>query len=260
MSNKRALAIIDLLGISALTKEKTLAELSIIYDNFILRADSFLIPLQGYNSDEIVLFRNHPIGTPLCHRHILSDSIVLVANSDSVEDSLKVIISSWRLLQSCIAFKRPVRGAIVYDEVLSKPEQNYVIGNALVNANELEKTQDWMGIVIKDSFAKELQDEVPNLFGNFFFKHIVHCKEGEKKFEKEYWVLNWRYNFVVKEGTKSLFEGNPCLNKIENTLAFAEAVVSSGAAYPNDQKKCPAELRCMFVGDTEPPFPHGDEY
>tara|TARA_B100000315_G_C14163102_1_gene400983 strand:+ start:66 stop:437 length:372 start_codon:yes stop_codon:yes gene_type:complete len=29
------------------------------------------------------------------------------------EDSLKVLFSSWRLLQACFAFKRPVRGRVV---------------------------------------------------------------------------------------------------------------------------------------------------
>lgn len=260
MSNKRALAIIDLLGISALTKKIALDELSKIYDDFISLADLYLTPLQGHHSDETILFKNHPPNTPLCQRHILSDSIVLVANSDSLEDSLKVLISSWRLLQSCLAFKRPVRGAIVYDEVLSRPEQNYVIGKALVYANELEKKQNWMGIIIEDSFAKKLQDELPNLFGTLFFKHIVPCKKGEEKFKEEFWVLNWRYNFVVKDGTKSLFEANQHLDKVENTIAFAKAVVLNGAVCSNDQNKCSAELRYMYVGDTEPPFPHGDEY
>lgn len=256
MSNKRALAIIDLLGIKDLTKEKTLDELSKIYDEFILYADIHLTPLPGKYS----LFKDHPSNTPLCQRYLLSDSIVLVANSDELEDSLKLLVASWRLLQSCFAFKRPVRGAIVYDEVLSRPRINYVIGKALVKANELEKKQNWMGIIIEKSFAKRLQAEVPNLFGIFLFKYLVPCKKDKKEFEEEFWVLNWRYNFVVKDGTKSLFEGNQFLDKVENTLTFAKAVIKTGAVYANDQNKCPTELRCMSVGDNEPSFPHGDEY
>lgn len=256
MSNKRALAIIDLLGIKDLSEEKTLDELSKIYDEFILYADIHLTPLPGKDS----LFKNHPSNTSLCQRYLLSDSIVLVANSDELEDSLKLLFASWRLLQSCFAFKRPVRGAIVYDEVLSRPEENYVIGKALVKANELEKKQNWMGVIIEDSFAKRLHVEIPNLFGTFLFNHLVPCKKEEKEFMEEFWVLNWRYNFIVKNGTKSLFEGNQCHNKVENTLAFAKAVVLTGKVYANDQNKCPAEFRCMSVGDSEPPFPHGDEY
>lgn len=256
MSNKRALAIIDLLGIKSLTKEKSLEELSNIYDQFILNADIHLAPILGQDS----LFKSHPINTPLCQRYLLSDSIVLVAHSNELEDSLKLLVASWRLLQSCLAFKRPVRGAIVYDEVLSRPDENYVIGKALVKANELEKKQNWMGIVIEDSFGQRLQAQIPNLFGTFLFKHTVPCKEEKSKFEEEFWVLNWRYNFVVKNGTKSLFEGNPCLDKVENTLTFAKAVLLTGAVYSNDQNACPAELRCMWVGDSEPPFLHGDEY
>ncbi len=264
MSNQRALAIIDLLGIKNLTHEKTLHELSVIYDSFIGRADVFLAPLNTEEKD-IFLFQGHPKNIPLCERYILSDSIVLVANSSSIEDSMKLIVSSWRLLQSCFFVKQPVRGAIVYDEVLSRPDQNYVIGKALVRANELEKRQNWMGVIVDGKFAKELKIEIPNIFGTLLFKYDVPCKiilddiKEKDLIKEEFWCLNWRYNFVVKLGTRSLFEGNPCIDKVENTLAFAKEVVRAGAIYTTDQGKCPAELRCMWVGDTEPPFLHGDE-
>jgi hypothetical protein len=254
MTAKRAIAIIDLLGIKVLTQNLSLGELKNMYESFIALADTYL-NLPRINP-RLSLFPNHVAGSALCERHILSDSIVLVAHSEDIEDTLKVIVSAWRILQACMAIKRPVRGAISYDEVISIPQRNFLIGKGLVQAHELEGTQDWMGMVAHESLVQELQKSCPNILPILFFEYDVPHKNGHHK----QWALNWRWNFVSENGTKALFAGNPCTDKVTNTLSFARAVVASGKIYGTDPEKWPDELQCFFIGGMRPPFDHGDDH
>lgn len=254
MTAKRSVAIIDLLGIKSLTKTLPLDDLRNLYEGFIAYADTqltFRLP-----TPRKPLFPNLPVGAPLCERHILSDSIVLVAHSDTIEDTLKVIVSAWRILQASMVMRRPVRGAIAYEEVISIPSRNFLIGKGLVFAHELESAQNWMGMTAHDSLVEELQKNAPSILPILFFEHDIPLKNGSEK----RWALNWRWNLVVEKGTKSLFEGNPCTDKVENTLAFAKAVVNSGKIYGTDPAQWPDELQCFFVGAQHPPFDHGDDY
>jgi hypothetical protein len=48
------------------------------------------------------------------------------------------------------------------------------------------------------------------------------------------------------------------MQKVANTLKYAEIMVGSGRIYVADQSNLPVELRSMWIGGKEPPFPHGD--
>lgn len=75
-------------------------------------------------------------------------------------------------------------------------------------------------------------------------------------------TLNWRFNLVVEKGARSLFvseEPPDVIQKVANTLKYAETVVGSGRIYVADQSNLPVELRSMWIGGKEPPFSHGDD-
>jgi hypothetical protein len=49
------------------------------------------------------------------------------------------------------------------------------------------------------------------------------------------------------------------INKIRNTLKYSENVIQSGEIYISDNNKVPIEVRTFLCGNSQPPFPHGDD-
>jgi hypothetical protein len=90
-------------------------------------------------------------------------------------------------------------------------------------------------------------------------KYAAPLKNGQTYLTN---TINWRYNYIVQKGTRSLFANSNDAGvqlKIANTLTYAKAVIDYGLVYCQDDGKAPIELRAMFVGSKEPPFDHGDD-
>jgi|WetSurSiteA1Bulk_404760.scaffolds.fasta_scaffold19105_1 hypothetical protein len=49
------------------------------------------------------------------------------------------------------------------------------------------------------------------------------------------------------------------IEKVRNTLKYAEDVVRSGEVYMSDESLAPIEVRSFWCGSKTPPFLHGDE-
>jgi len=166
-------------------------------------------------------------------------------------------------MQLSLAQHVPIRGAIVFGEMYMDQTKNIYVGQALTRAYDLEKQQNWVGVVVDRS----VEEAYPELFGEhgenkevlpFLFKYQVPMKAGQPA---ESWTINWRWNLVVQHGTRSLFARDAeaeILEKVENTLKYVAAVVKTGKIYSGDDSVIPVEVRCFWVGDREPPFSHGD--
>ncbi|MDP3013968.1 MAG: hypothetical protein Q8M92_06990, partial [Candidatus Subteraquimicrobiales bacterium] len=123
----------------------------------------------------------------------------------------------------------------------------------------------WIGVAIDESVEQaypELFEHVKdneNILSSIFLRYPVPFKDG---IIKELHTLNWRFNLIVQKGTRSLFKetnDKDVVEKINNTLNYAETVVKSGSIYAKNEETFPVELRSMWVGDSEPPFKHGDD-
>lgn len=242
-----------------------LAQLAKLYERRILESMAMNRPFQ---SEKAIprLFKEHPDDVPWCIQYVFSDSIILVSNDGEITSCLKLLLYAWRLLQSFMGPEMPLRGGIAYGELYSNQKLNVFLGEALTAANDLERSQNWIGVAIAPSVTERFfdffgtldKDEIPML-NDLFFKYPVPFKSGETQTLR---TLNWRFNLVVKKGTRSLFQANndpKVSEKIYNTLKYAEAVVQTGRLYVKDQSKLPVELRSFWIGDTEPPFKHGDD-
>jgi hypothetical protein len=158
----------------------------------------------------------------------------------------------------------PLRGAITYGEIYLNQTKNITLGKALTNAYELESKQQWIGVVIDNTVEKsmpELFHEIKKtpILSDIFSLYNVPFKDGSKK---HFRTLNWRWNMIVKDGTRSLFEksDDPSISeKVNNTLEYAKEIVKNGRIYVQYQDQLPIELRSLWVGDQPPPFKHGDE-
>jgi hypothetical protein len=263
MAERRAVAFLDILGFRNKILNTPLDSLAQEYEALTSTVQAYVRPMRM--DGHPTLFPNRPSGVPWCTQFFFSDSIILVANADSDDACLELLLHVWRLSQTLLARGLPLRGAIDYDEMYSNPSTGVFVGKALANAYAAEGIQDWIGISLLDSVRTRYEalfkivDDERYILSVLLKKYPVPLKGGQTECR---YTINWRYNYVVEKGTRSLFPTNSdtdAQRKIDNTLAYAKAVVDAGKLYPTDQSKLAVELRTFFVGGKEPPFPHGDD-
>jgi len=94
---------------------------------------------------------------------------------------------------------------------------------------------------------------------NIFLEHPVPFKGGARR---KLHTMNWRFDFCVEDGTRSLMPysiDKGVILKVQNTLKYAKHVVQSGEVYASDNAIAPLELRRFSCGSKPPPFSHGDD-
>lgn len=264
MVDKRAVGFLDILGFKNLIETTPLDELATHYEQLIAQARAYVRPT-ALDGDHPTLFPNRPNRIPWCTQHIFSDSIILVANDDTDAGCLELLLYTWRLEQMFLAAGMPLRGAVDYGEMYSNANSGVFLGTALSTAYRSEMEQDWIGICINEPVAERYTElfghirNEQNLLSEIFKLYPIPLKNGATK---RLHTVNWRYNYIVEKGTRSLFQSNsdPSVQrKQKNTLAYAREIVDGGKIYSQDQEALPVELRAFWVGGKEPPFPHGDE-
>lgn len=243
---KRAVAFLDILGFKNMIKDNTL-------DEVIRKYELIIDQLQGligfykegdrYYNDNIQYF-------------IASDSIVVIANEDNKEAYKDLIAFVFRFLQLSIAHEMPLRGGITYGEVYVNASRNIFLGQAIVDAVQLEGKQEWIGIAIDSTattrYSEELlQDYLGPIFEVLLPMYDVAMKRGEKK---RCQVINWRLNILAEKGIEGLFNTSEIENvqvKIDNTLKFAEYLQEqkSDYIYAENPDELPMVYRRFFIGN-----------
>jgi hypothetical protein len=256
----RTVALFDVLGFRDRVKSTPLSELLTSYRGLLRQADAYNQPLPN-SPVANRLFPTHPTTSPWCHQYIFSDSIVMLADSSSIDSCLRLLVASWRLFQFFLAAGFPLRGGISHGEI--SIESGVLIGSAIVDAFELEASQNWIGAAIHRSVIEaypEINREMQTdgtVWHEILRLYPVPMKNGSAP---ELPTLNWRFNLLVKDGTRSLFPHSDIPDiqtKQNNTLDYARAVAQSGRLYIQDGSL--AELKAMWVGNVQPPFEHGDD-
>lgn len=260
----RTVAFLDIHGFRAKLYDTPLLELAKSYERQILESQFINRPLDPTGKTP-TLFIDHPNNVPWCSQYVFSDSIILISHDEDIMSCLKLLVYAWRLSQKFMAFGMPLRGSVVYGEMYANPNLNVFLGKALAKAYELEGSQNWIGVAIDTTvmerfhaFFETIDKKENPILNDLLFEYPVPFKDGTTK---QLRTLNWRWNLIVEKGTRSLFSNSDDLRiveKISNTLKYAEAVVQTGRLYVKDQSNLPAELRSFYIGAKEPPFKHGD--
>ncbi len=264
---KFTLAFFDILGFTSLVKSTPLPDLASKYEKLLAIAETEIRPSNPafFKTPQESFFPNHPYTLPYCERYIFSDSIILISDDETSESALKLMIYSWRLFQSFLAAGFPLRGVITYGDLYFHKSSNIVLGTALTDAYKKEQDQDWIGAYIDSSVWEahpDLTDDVRtpmSLLGILFPEYDIPLKSGKTEKIRS---VNWRFNLVVRLGTRSLFpqmQLEEITRKQKNTLDYAKWIRFCRLAYV--QNTPPVEVRTFFVGDSshKPPFDHGDE-
>ena len=202
-------------------------------------------------------------GSQFCLSYSFSDSIILISHDASRASCLALLLFALRAMQALIASGFPVRAACTLGDLYVNRDRSVFLGPALTRAYDLEEQQDWVGGVVDDTLVMAIP-ELANgessdaLLQILFPKYLVPMKNGPVQ---EHRTINWRWNMVVKDGTRALFTEPTewgAKRKILNALEYARWVRAQGLAYPAASNEVPAEVRTFFIGSAPPPFEHGD--
>lgn len=251
---KRAVVFLDILGFKKMVDTITIEDLSKKYERMIDLALNMNVKQMGMEQKA----SSHD---NFCKQFIFSDSIILIANDDSIDAFTDLIVYTWRIQQASIAQKMPLRGAVSYGDIYINEKKNIVLGKALTEAYSLEGKQEWIGVILDNAIETRYQEffnkRKDGLFEEILYTYNVPLKQGRSQPFK---AINWRVNFTSDVGTKALFE-NPdndagVERKISNTLLFAKHIRDRGNLYTSQE---PFHNK-MWVGGVPPPFKHGDEY
>jgi hypothetical protein len=263
VEGRRLVAVYDLLGFRAFIERSSLQEASAMIHK-IHRWATLPNELPAGMPSETA-FPDVSPARPLAHVVFLSDTIVAVAVGNEPTDELKLLYFVWRSMQMLLAVGFPVRGAVVRDEIYIASDMHTLAGRALVRAYDTQNKHCWSGITVDSAVIASGGDvfgrvrEGRGLFSTLIVPYDVPLKHGG---QEPSFAVNWRFNLVVKSGTRSLFPPTTdfeASRKVENTLQFAREMRNRGLLHANEDK-LPCEFRAYFIGNTEPPFDHGDEF
>jgi|ERR1019366_2296293 hypothetical protein len=266
----RTVAFLDILGFRQMVESLSTEQLGSTFTSVVGQ----ILPSMNRSRNhefpkELTFFPQHSPGKSWCLNHTFSDSIILISHDNSENSSLALLLYALRTMQTLIAFRLPVRGAVTYGEMYVDTANALFLGKALTQAYELEQRQNWIGVAIDESvpgaFPALLLSEIPlpGLRSSLFPKYDVPMKSGPIR---SMHTLNWRWNLVATKGTKSLFDdGNDwsAKVKIQAALSYALEMRQTGRAYPLTQNIVPVEVRPFYIADGPPtpqPPRHGDEY
>jgi len=218
-----AFAMFDVLGFSRWVKTESL---QIILDSYHLLIEKAVIrpnekgSLSAVQTHEGMLFA---IGKAPSYAYF-SDTILLwcplipVAVGDFVERCSD-------LMCEALAMNIPLRGAITLGDAVLDSKANYFIGDPIVEASNLEKGQNWIGLTFGESAV--WSPFLTQLHGTAIIEYPAPMKEKFKEYASPIvvdWPRRWRDNHGNCPSVKLReLNTNPDFSSYwENTISFAE--------------------------------------
>jgi hypothetical protein len=199
------------------------------------------------------------------HRFSFSDSFVLATADDSRDSLNAIIVATFLYSRGLFAHQLPVRGAIVRGEADFVPGTDHILGSGVLDAIELEKQQEWFGVMIGGQVGTygQIRGQLHPRVIPLIVPYRIPMK-GEA-FEPGT-AINWRLNLWSSVGVQSFFKppaDERQAAKRGNALQFAKHLRDSGRA--QTAHDCPwllpLVLRQGFPDDgADILLSHGDEY
>jgi hypothetical protein len=207
------------------------------------------------------------------HLSVISDSIILTSQDDSIDAHFALFALTWKILQSSIMHKLPIRGAISYGDLYLNDVKNIVVGNPLKEAYELEGQCDWIGICLHahtEPIILKIIEELncQTLFDIWLPIYDIPLKDARKRPLR---AINWRMNITFEKGVTAYL--NPDTSpedskqKYLNSLEFSYFCRNRGA-YIN-WEDMPGYFNTIQVSENPPivnddgsqnAIPNGDDY
>ena len=145
-----------------------------------------------------------------------SDTIVFYSRDDSYEAFRTILLVCAEFMNVIICGPtRAIRGALSCGEFYVDTENNAYVGQALIDAYELEEKQYWLGVSLHGSIENtanfvRAQKEFPNLI----IQSLVPIKNSSNK----PFCVNWTNKNIIPASFNILRSLDGCLNKGLNAL------------------------------------------
>lgn len=198
------------------------------------------------------------------YRFSFSDSFVLATKDDSRDSLNSIIAVTFLYSRSLFAGQLPVRGAIVKGEADFVPGTDHIVGNGVLDAVELEKHQDWFGVMLGSQLGSysQIRSQLDARVIPLIVPYRIPLKPNRVQPGA---AINWRLNLWASLGVQTFFpEPADDLQRAKrnNALRFAKHVRDNGLSQTEHDRPwlLPVVVREMKEGTTEVPLVHGDEY
>ncbi len=235
MSNNAMVAVCDILGYGNLVKSSSLMELKDYHLKNINNIKKSAIHCFGENIESPTpkeVFQDGLVG-----HAVFSDTIILFSLSDDRNGHLNVLNAVYRLI-SMPMFTPIYRyrvgisyGEFYYNQKENIYKENIYIGKALVEANDLERVQQWSGAALTEAAANKFKDKYPE--NSMLVDYDVPVKLSSESTHRKYIVVNWtlaehpvireNQNWMYREENKSKvhsYSNKDVEQKILNTEKF----------------------------------------
>lgn len=151
-------AVLDILGITSVTKTISHEELTRIYESGIPEIKKLCelkgLLFEGVTPDDHLALSD--MDNSNVNTHLSSDSIVLWTTNSSYVAFCRVLIAARFFLNASLHIGLPLRGAITIGPISFNKEAGGVWGKAYVEAHELEQIQQWSGCMIQSKIIDHI--------------------------------------------------------------------------------------------------------
>ncbi len=226
--DENAVAVLDILGFSNIIRDTSLDELEKKFTNGIL---GILMVASGLSSGAIVFDDDQNLQFPELASQVaygvISDTLVLYPKPGT-QEPIRVLCETVALLMDWVLMSNwLLRGAIVVGKFRALPDRNVYLGDALLEAHNLELAQQWCGCVLGRNAVARFPDEISGLAERgLILEYNVPFKEAPPEGASRY-ALNWCYyqrgpdpaRIVAIEKLSNTADESGH-EKIENTLSF----------------------------------------
>lgn len=222
-------ALFDVLGFSNLMKDKGSKEILSIYqeliNNVLLKKNYKAIERVKVAKNQYMMAATY---TPIKYAYF-SDTIILwTTNKDTHITPFATKCAD--LICEALKIGIPLRGAISFGEATMNKGENIFLGKAIVEANEIEKTQRWIGASFGAAFyLSEFKENISEtLIVPLFCQHLKEDTKYAMPYLTLDWINRWKTkNYPdLKSCLTSLMERAPEKNKsyYQNTIDFINHV------------------------------------
>lgn len=214
----RYVAFLDILGFGDMVREEKLDAVKARLAEALSALDKSreVAPMIGFQS----------IGVRPVHVFSFSDTFVLLSDNESTEALLSFLSATIYLTRTLYAQALPVRGAVTFGEADFIDKTQHAVGKAIVAAAELEKRQNWFGVMVDDG---TFPDDGRALIAQKEFSKVLLRWDIPFKSEalvENSIVINWRYNLAMNGGDVGSLcrpsKRNDVQQKLLNTAAFED--------------------------------------
>lgn len=177
------------------------------------------------DSEEIVADPEGRLAEPI----VFSDTILLYSKHDDREGFVKLVTAARNLVGISLQAGVPVRGAVTRGELFVSADRNLYVGRGLIDAYELEQSQNWAGAILDGnvSAVSELRNYVASLRNaGDLFQYVAPRNNASELVDCIGWPL--KLGIDADRLRRGLLILNPtpdgrALDKIAETVKFFEA-------------------------------------